>query len=242
VIPGKLLSGSYKRCYAATVDAKLVAEKYMGVPPEKCVVTPLGVDTHVFKPSTDPTLRQERKTRLGFDSSDFVVLYTGRFAYDKNPLLLAKAIDLLQKKSYTRIKGLFVGSGDQKKDIESCAACTIVDFVPYFELYQFYQIADLGVWPTQESTSMLDAAATGIPIIVNHTVHATERHQGNGLTYDLGNIEDLAEKILTLYNDPKLREKLGQEGERKMREEFSWDKIAKEREADYVADKMAAEK
>jgi hypothetical protein len=39
-----------------------------------------------------------------------------------------------------------------------------------------------------------------------------------------------------LHDDTALRTKLGAEGERKMREEFSWDKIAKEREADYLAD------
>jgi len=236
VIPGKLLSGYYKRCYAATVDAKYVAEKYMGVPPEKCYVTPLGVDTEVFKRIHDRAQIAERRTSIGFANSDFMVLYTGRFAPDKNPLILAKAIDHLQTKGFKHIKGLFVGSGEQKTEIQSCAACSIVDFVPYHELYKFYQIADIGVWPTQESTSMLDAAASGIPIIVNNTVHATERYMGNGLTYELGNVEDLAEQILKLYNDADLRSKLGAEGERKMKEEFSWDRIAKEREADYMQD------
>ena len=35
VLPGKMLHGYYKRCYAATDDAKFVAEKYMGVPARK---------------------------------------------------------------------------------------------------------------------------------------------------------------------------------------------------------------
>ena len=236
VLPGKLLSGYYRRCYAATVDAKFVAEKYMGVPPEKCYVTPLGVDTDVFRKITDVNEIEGRRKTYGLTKSDFVVLYTGRFAPDKNPLILAKAIDQLQKSGHRHIKGLFVGSGEQKNEIQACEACSIVDFVPYHELYKFYQIADIGVWPTQESTSMLDAAASGIAIIVNNTVHATERYQGNGLTYELGNVGDLAKQILKLHDDTELRTKLGAEGERKMREEFSWDKIAKEREADYLED------
>jgi glycosyltransferase involved in cell wall biosynthesis len=112
----------------------------------------------------------------------------------------------------------------------------LVDFVLYHELYRYYQIADVGVWPAQESTSMLDAAATGLPIIVNDTMLAKERYEGNGLTYRLGDANDLAEQILKLYTDNNLRVTLGKEGRRKMQELYSWDKIAKEREEDYKAD------
>lgn len=239
VIPGKLLQGFYKRCYAATTDAKFVAVKYMGVPPEKCYVTPLGVDTDIFQPERDPSKIENYRSAYGFTGSDFILLYTGRFAEGKNPLVLAKAIDMLQRNGYETIKGLFVGSGDQMEEISSCKGCHVVDFVPYFELYKFYQIADIGVWPAQESTSMLDAAATGIPIIVNNTIHAKERYEGNGLTYELGSSEDMIKQILKLYNDPDLRASLGNEGKRKMQELYSWDKIAKEREEDYILDRAA---
>ena len=110
----------------------------------------------------------------------------------------------------------------------------------YHQLHKYYQIADIGVWPAQESTSMLDAAATGVPIIVNDTIHAKERYEGNGLTYRLGNAEDLEEKILKLYEDSSLRTALASEGQRKMDEEYSWDRIAREREADYREDISAA--
>lgn len=242
VIPGKLLHRFYKRCYAATTDAKFVAEKYMGVPPEKCFITPLGVDTDIFKPEEDPHKIESYRSSIGLTGSDFILLYTGRFARGKNPLILAKAVDMLQKQGYTTIKGLFVGSGDQLDEIRSCKGCHVVDFVPYYELYKFYQIADVGVWPAQESTSMLDAAATGIPIIVNNTIHAKERYEGNGLTYELGNTDDMVRQILKLYDNPDLRTSLGKEGQRKMQEIYSWDRIAKEREEDYFLDRNSTEK
>jgi glycosyltransferase involved in cell wall biosynthesis len=236
VLPGKFLHRYYVRCYAATVDAKLVAEKYMGVPPEKCFITPLGVDTDVFKPEGDKQKIREQKLALGFGDADFILLYTGRFTKGKNPLVLAKAINQLQSQGYKNIKGLFVGSGNQVDEIKSCAGCHVVDFVPYYELYKYYQIADVGVWPAQESTSMLDAAASGVPIIVNDTLYAKERYEGNGLTYKLGSVENMCEQIVRLYNDPDLRVKLGKEGQRKMQELYSWDKIAAEREKDYLED------
>jgi glycosyltransferase involved in cell wall biosynthesis len=235
-IPGKMLHSYYKRCYAATIDAKFVAEKYMGVPPEKCYVTPLGVDTDVFKPAANRAIVNDIRRTYGFQPDDFVVLYTGRFAPGKNPLVLAQAIDQLNKKGYKKIKGLFVGSGDQGPLIASCESCFLVDFVPYYDLYKFYQIADLGVWPAQESTSMLDAAASGIPIIVNNTIHAKERYEGNGLTYQLGDVDDLAKQIVKLYDDEPMRISLGEAGRRKMNKLYSWDTIAQEREDDYHLD------
>ena len=58
---------------------------------------------------------------------------------------------------------------------------------------------------------MLDAAACGIPIIVNDTLRATERIDGNGITYRLNDVEDLAEKIRSLL-DSTYRQQLGTTG------------------------------
>ncbi len=79
---------------------------------------------------------------------------------------------------------------------------TIVDFVPFYELNKYYQCADIGVWPTQESTSALDAGSTGIPVIMNNTVKANNMYEGNGLTYELNNLDSLVEQILKLYSGP----------------------------------------
>ncbi len=236
VMPGKLFNGYYERCYAVTRDAKFIAEKYMGVPPEKCVITPLGTDTDTFKPEEDRNKIFQFKERLGFEKDDFIVLYTGRFTPSKNPLVVAKAINHLQKKGYTRIKGLFVGSGEQKSELAECLGCKTVDFVFYHQLPPYYQIADIGSWPMQESTSLIDAAATGVPIILSESMPAAELYKGNSLTYRLGDENDMAEKILKLYEDKDLRLRLGIEGRRKMSEEYSWDRIAFERETDYLFD------
>ncbi len=43
-------------------------------------------------------------------------------------------------------------------------------------------------------------------------------------------IVEEVEQILKLYSDPLLRDKLGKEGKRRITKDFSWDKIAGERE------------
>jgi glycosyltransferase involved in cell wall biosynthesis len=62
-------------------------------------------------------------------------------------------------------------------------------FVPVNELADYFRAADIGVWP-RESTSMLDAAACGLPIVVNDT-SSLLGIEGNGLVYELNNVDDM---------------------------------------------------
>ncbi len=80
--------------------------------------------------------------------------------------------------------------------------------------------------------SMLDAATCGLPIVVNDTLKARERIEGNGVTYRLNDLDDLIRVILSLRS-PELRRTLGCHGAEKMRSEFSWKSIAQRRLRDY---------
>ena len=81
---------------------------------------------------------------------------------------------------------------------------------------------------------MIDAAACGLPIVVNDQLRARERVDGNGLTYRSGDVADLA-AVIRRFLDPSLRLSLGQAGARKMATTFSWDGIARRRLHDYEA-------
>jgi len=118
--------------------------------------------------------------------------------------------------------------------IAACDGCTLLPFRPHREFPPYYRAAEIGIWPTQESMSMLDAAACALPIIVNDTLIARERIEGNGITYRLNDADDLAEKIRWL-SDPDRRRELGSTGARRMVELFSWGAIARQRLADYEA-------
>jgi len=234
--PGYFISFFTNKCFPATNDARYVAVKYMGMPLKKCKVTPLGVDTDLFKPISNAEelkARESLRTELGYLPGDIVCIYTGRFSQGKNPLVLAKSVELLHEKGFTEYKALFIGVGEQENEIEKCPGSKILGFEPFKNLFKYFQASDIGVWPTQESTSMIDAAACGIPIIVSDQLYARERTEGNGLDYKHENFVDLSEKLLKL-RDPDLRRKMGHAGSEKMKNKYSWDIIAKEREADYL--------
>lgn len=230
---GKLLNAFTEKLHAPTRDAGEIAKRFFGVSSEKIRLTVLGVDTDYFKPLKEEQkdLRKELRMQFGFLQEDIVCIYTGRFTEDKNPLVLAQAIEQLQSKG-ENYKGIFLGSGPQYNKIKKCLGCMVLDFIPYTMLAKYYQIADIGVWPRQESTSMLDASACGLPIIISNRVLAEERKEGNGMTYTENDADDLV-LILLALKDQQIRRKLGEAGTQKILQKYSWNILAQERSNDY---------
>lgn len=223
--------------YPIAADVAKLSASYFSVPPEKIRLQSLGVDTGLFKPVTEITAdkRHALRKQLGFAEDDIVCIYTGRFTADKNPQCLALAVQYLHEKGFTKFKGLFVGSGTDNDIavLQSAKGNVVHPFVKVNNLPPFYQAADIGVWPKQESTSQLDAMACGLPIVVSNKVEVLERVEGNGLLYEENNYIDLAQKLIALQ-DTSLREALAAVAIQKVKTHFSWEAIARERLKDYT--------
>ena len=234
-LPGRFISSMTERCYGATIDCSDVARRFFGVPEAKLTTLPLGVETDIFHPAADEdeqaAARALRKS-LGVSPNEIMCVYTGRFSEDKNPLLLAQAVAALRAGGQP-YRAVFFGEGVQRDRIASTEGTVVRPFVHYTDLGGLYRAADIGVWPTQESTSMIDAAASGIPIIVNDTIAAVERVEGNGIMYRLGDLTDLKRALMDLAS-PEKRKMLGDVGARKMKERFSWTSLVKIRLRDYT--------
>jgi glycosyltransferase involved in cell wall biosynthesis len=228
--PGRVISFATELCFAATRDCADVAERFFGVPPSKIAIEPLGVDTEVFFEDHSAVAEQKRnetRASLGCRSDEILCIYTGRFTAEKNPLLLAQAVAKLRAAG-APYRALFVGNGPQEADIAASDGSSLRPFAPFRELPPWFRAADIAVYPTQESMSMLDAAACGLPLIVNDTLQATERIDGNGIQYKLNDVDDLVRALLSL-RDAELRRKLGARGADRMAAEFSWTALARRR-------------
>jgi glycosyltransferase involved in cell wall biosynthesis len=231
---GRFVSTRTEKCYAATSDCADVAIRFYGVQPQKVDVAPLGVDTDLLSPISTPEQREKRaalRGRLGVAPDEILYIYTGQFTEAKNPLLLSKAVESMRSQG-AKVKALFLGDGEQRAAMAEYPSSVVLPFIPHRELVDYYRAADVGVWPTQESTSMLDAAACGLPVVVNHTLRAIERIDGNGLTYELNDQASL-ERVLSELLDPGARRHLGDVGARRMAEQFSWHALVQRRIADY---------
>ena len=235
---GRFVSLMTTRCHPISADCAEIAVRFFGMSPHKIEVAPLGTDTNLFRP---PQTRAEHDARctlrqqLGFRDNEIVCIYTGRLTRDKGPLVLAHAVVRLVAEG-APFRGLFVGHGPPgiAERIRQSPGCVVRPFVPAAELAPLYQAADLAVWPKQESTSQIDAAASGLPLILSHNVRVTERIEGNGLTYSEGDSDDLADKIRGLRN-PELRQRMAAVGRQRAVALFDWRRLAARRVADYVA-------
>ena len=235
-LPGRMVSKATAKSYTISNDAAELAERFLGVEREKVAITPLGVDTRIFRPPEtldDLEARDRLRSRLGFVDEEIVCIYSGRFTQEKDPRLLAQAIEQLRTKRLP-FRGLFVGEGPQQGLISRIDGNVTVPFVGFHEIADYYRAADIGVWPRQESTSMLDAGASGLPLVVSDRVQVRERIAEGGLTYVEGDPDDLAARLNGLLN-PELRRMLGSQGARAIRETLSWERLAELRVGEYVA-------
>ncbi len=235
-IPGRLVSLASVKCYGPTKDCAEIAWRFFGVQRKKVEILHLGVDTDYFFPSDTDILHEERKrlrNDLGFNENEIVCVYSGKMTAEKNAVILTKAIERLRSEGHP-YRGLFIGNGVQKDLIAGQRSCVVLDSMPYQSLSSYYRAADIGVWPTNESTSMLDAAACGIPLIVSDGIVYREHVDGNGLIYKMNNLEDLVKKLLALRKT-ETRKLLGDAGALKMARNFTWESIARRRLEDFKA-------
>lgn len=233
-LPGRLVSLGTELCYAPTSDCGEIAWRFFGVQKEKVRVVHLGVDTDVFHPLANEADRAERarlRAELGFAPEDIVCVYSGKMTEAKNALIVAQAVEQLRGKGLP-FRGLFIGDGVQRERIAQCPASVVVDFMPYRELGRYYRAADIGVWPTIESTSMLDAAACALPLVVADVIYR-DHVEGNGRVYRTNDLEDMVRVLEELSSAP-LRAELGAAGAAKMLDRFNWQKIAAGRLRDFA--------
>lgn len=231
---GRLISFFTEKCYAATEDCGTIAAKFFGVQARKVEVMYLGVDTEYFFPlKTDTDLKERIQLRkhLGYSDHEIVCIYTGKFTSDKKVHLLAESVAALRAMGLP-YRALMIGQGPGSGELATYTGISTLGFMPFTELGKYYRAADIGVWPGNESTSMLDAAACGIPVVISDEVMYRAPVNGNGSVFRRDSCESLADVLFEL-RDRETRVELGNAGASRMAREFSWDTIAKRRLRDY---------
>jgi len=116
----------------------------------------------------------------------------------------------------------------------------LTGFIPPERLPEVYLLGDLFVGPSQIEEGLglvfLEAAAAGLPIIATRRGGIPEivREDLNGLLLEqYDDAGELAAKIIQLLKDRDRRLRLGRQGRAWVRENFSWEKIARRQEEVY---------
>lgn len=213
-------------------DATDYCRRYYAIP-EHCLATvSLGTDTELFVPNE--TARACFRRRHGFADGDFVVLYTGKWTVDKKLELLAHAWQ--RQIGETRQAHLIVvgsGSGQYCERVNALLSASengvhLFPTQPVEALVEFYQGADVAVWPGGCSLSTFDAMSCGLPVVLEGISPNRERISSwvNGLLFDPDNVQSLREALTSLLiADNETLRRMGAES-RARAERVGYDNIA----------------
>jgi L-malate glycosyltransferase len=150
---------------------------------------------------------------------------------------LIQAIQKLAPK-YPNLFLKIAGEGDEKENLERMVKnlgleekIEFLGRIAREETAPYYQEASIFVLPSLNegmSNAMLEALATGLPLVATDTGGTKELVEDgeNGFIIKMKDSDDIAEKIEKLFNDGGLRERMGA-ASRKKAETMSWEKAAK---------------
>jgi len=197
------------------------------------IYVPNGVDIHKFKKQSKEKMGE--KTRF---------LFVGRLEKQKGLEHLIKAAKILCKNNDFEL--IIVGDGKEaeilKRDVIENGVDDVVKFngkLSEQELIQQYFRSDIFVLPSLWEglpLTLLEAAAAGMPIIATEVggISSVFSHGKNAILVKAGESGELVREMQRLKEDKKLRDTLGINA-RKLAEEYSWEKSAKELDSIYMS-------
>ncbi len=188
----------------------------------KCVRVHNGIDLKAFSPKTN---QRVDRSKIGLCTDDFVLAYSGRMNSEKGIAELVGAMLLLNE--HPKIKLMVMGStffadrnGDDpftrqlKANAEKLGdRILFTGFIPYNELPDYLQLADVAVIPSQWEEpfglTCVEAMAMGKPIIATKRGGIPEiLNDNNAILLETGQefVNQLAANILKLQHEEDRRQ------------------------------------
>jgi glycosyltransferase involved in cell wall biosynthesis len=196
-----------------------------GVSPERCFFIPNGVNLDKFQPVA-PSLRNELRKQLRLPEG-LLVIYVGRLELEKRVDELIRVWMEIQSQ-YPNAYLLILGTGSREDSLKKMAAgnSNIIFRGAVDNVAAYLQTSDLFVLPSVAeglSNALLEALATGVPVVVTATGGTTDivRHKISGWLIDDYSPQNLLEGIQTFLNDESLRKDCGLEGRRFVLENYA---------------------
>jgi glycosyltransferase involved in cell wall biosynthesis len=198
---------------------------------DKILICPVGVDMEkIVEIKERKASFMKDKVRIGF---------LGSLTWWQGVDILAEAVAIV-KERLPDVELFVVGDGPMRNKVaEICGKhkvkCVITGFVPHEEALRYLRSFDVLVLPSRRTSAteanvpikVVEAWALGVPVIVtSHEVFKAICMDGEHVVFVRPNPGDVAEKILLLFSDQRLKEKLKRNGEA-LAQNFDYDKIAR---------------
>lgn len=219
----RLVSRNANFIVAVSNEIKLYLQS-LGIPREKIVVNPVGLEMSSFEPELKD--RKEIRDEFKIPSDAFVVGYIGRLEDPNKQIdVLIKAFSLFRNQVDVNPYLLIVGNDEHKKlwkRIKRLKISSII--VPGFrrDVKKILTAIDVFVLPSLSEGcpfSILEAMATGKTIIASNIPGISDvvEDEKEALLFDPKDVHMLKKTILRVFFDRPLRKKLEKNAKRKVR-------------------------
>ncbi|AKB29027.1 glycosyltransferase (group I) [Methanosarcina siciliae C2J] len=213
------------------------------ISPQKISIIPNGANIELFK-----KMNVSKKV-LGLDEQNKYIIFVGNLAPWQGLACLVDSMPtIIQNNSGVRL--LIVGDGILKNEliqrVNELKLESVVDFkgsVPYEDIPKYINASDVCVAPFIKSRDNLmsplklfEYLSCEVPVVTSNIRGARELIENNscGLLFNPDDCNELAESILKLLNDKKLRDEMGKRGRAAVVSGYSWESITKKIESEYL--------
>ncbi len=224
--------------YTARENKKVL--EWFGFKSDRIFNNEICTDTEVFKKvEVDP-----QTLIRGIQAGGKTVIYTGKSDHFKQPHLIVDAIKKIENQIQFPLNIVYIGAVNEPYNTEHYAQGFSNPLIQIFqlgpkpngELYKYYSMADVAVFPKQNSLSSLDVQACKLPVIMENDETNQHRLAKGGLLYEPDNLQDLADKLLQILTNEKLHQKLAEEGYAYVQEHFNYGQNLLKMQAIFVED------
>lgn len=186
------------------------------------------------------SLRSNPEIPQGANRNNFTLIYVGGLADIRGIYELVKALEFIDEKYRAGLKllGKFTDQdfAERVRALKGFAKVNSLGWVPYEEVYQHLQMADVGLvclhpeirYQVALPVKLFEYMAAGLPVVASNFSLWKEIVEGNkcGLTVDPLNPQEIAKAIEYLLEQPELRRKMGENGRRAVMERYNWEREA----------------
>ena len=209
------------------LELKEILKKY-GIYKPEIVVTRLGIDIDLYKPSKD---KKQSKKDLGIDPNNFVIGYVGRISREKDIFTLINAFKNLRREK-PNVRLLVIGSGIKKFEDKIAKEKNVIFVGKKDNVVPYYQAMDAYVLPSHTETtslSTLEAMACGVSVVVTPVGYVKDyvSDKFNGLFFPFSNSLVLKLKLKQLIEDENLRNEISINAVKTVNKRFNWNNTQK---------------
>ena len=210
----------------------------IGIPKNKIKIIPTGIDTKDTKKIVGKTRSSIRK-ELGLKASTKIVLFVGIIVPRKG---VDKIIRIAKKFKKEDLVFVVAGNGPKRKEYQKqVKELELEDKVMFVgwrtDIHRFYQESDMLLLPAEGEGLpgvVMEAMTFGLPAVASNIPCIPDLIDDgkNGFLCGKNNINEFAKKINLLAKNSNLRNRLGMNAKKKIKD-FEWSKVLKRYEELY---------